>query len=98
MWFPSHFAVLLNVDEVHAFRKEARIAVTLLAAGFTGTRRIHSGHQLKTPLPHSRMPNTWSERGEEFASSDEKGRRPNDVGPLSSRTWRYAAAVCGLRL
>ena len=36
-----------------------------------------SGHQLKTPLPHSRMPNTWSERrGEEFASSDEKGRRP----------------------
>jgi hypothetical protein len=33
MWFPSHFAVLLNVDEVHAFPKEARIAVTLLAAG-----------------------------------------------------------------
>jgi hypothetical protein len=36
----SHFGELLNVDEVHAFAKEARIAVTLLAAGFTGTRRI----------------------------------------------------------
>jgi hypothetical protein len=33
MWFPSHFGEFLNVDEVHAFPKEARIAVTLLAAG-----------------------------------------------------------------
>ena len=33
MWFPSHFGELLNVDEVHAFPKEARISVTLLAAG-----------------------------------------------------------------
>jgi hypothetical protein len=24
MWFPSHFAVLLNVDEVHAFRGATR--------------------------------------------------------------------------
>ena len=77
MWFPSHFAELLNVDEVHAFPKEARIAVTLLAAGVLLEGFNFSGHQLKTPLPHSRMPNTWSERrGEEFASSDEKGRRP----------------------
>ena len=79
MWFPSHFGELLNVDEVHDVPKGSEDCGDIVGGG--GLPALEgfnfSSHQLKTPLPHSRMPNTWSERrGEEFASSDEKGRRP----------------------
>jgi len=69
--------------------------------GFTGTRRIQFlGPSIKDPFAAfpdaEHLVREEGRRVRKFRW--ERAPSEADVGPPSSKTWRYAAAVCGLRL